>query len=46
MDVVSSAFGEKSRLQALLQHFSAIEDPRELWRVLYPLPEILLLNRV
>src|SRR5689334_24811298 len=43
MDVVSSVFGEKSRLGALLQHFSVIEDPREPWRVLYPLPEILLL---
>jgi hypothetical protein len=27
----------------LLDHFSALEDPREAWRVLYPLPEILLL---
>jgi hypothetical protein len=41
MDIVSSVFGEKSRLRALLQHFSAIEDPRQEWRVLYPLPEIL-----
>jgi DDE_Tnp_1-associated len=43
MDVASSVFGEKSRLGTLLQHFSAIEDPRAAWRVLYPLPEILLL---
>jgi len=27
----------------ILDHFSALEDPREGWRVLYPLPEILLL---
>jgi predicted transposase YbfD/YdcC len=27
----------------LLEHFSALEDPREGWRVLYPLDEILLL---
>lgn len=27
----------------LLDHFSALDDPREGWRVLYPLPEILLL---
>ena len=27
----------------LLDHFSALEDPREGWRVLYPLEEILLL---
>jgi predicted transposase YbfD/YdcC len=36
-------FGEKSRLRALLEHFSAIEDPREPWRVAHPLPEVLLL---
>lgn len=34
---------EKSRLRSLLEHFSAIEDPREPWRVAHPLPEILLL---
>lgn len=34
---------EKSRLKALLEHFSAIEDPREPWRVAHPLPEVLLL---
>lgn len=28
---------------ALLDHFSALSDPRERWRVIYPLPEILLL---
>jgi predicted transposase YbfD/YdcC len=28
---------------AILDHFSALSDPRERWRVLYPLPEILLL---
>ena len=33
----------KSRLKALLDHFSAIEDPREPWRVAHPLPEVLLL---
>ncbi len=32
-----------SRSVDLLDHFSALEDPREGWRVLYPLPEILLL---
>ncbi len=35
--------GEKSRLKALLDHFSEIEDPREPWRVAHPLPEVLLL---
>jgi predicted transposase YbfD/YdcC len=28
---------------SLLDHFSALKDPRQGWRVLYPLPEILLL---
>jgi predicted transposase YbfD/YdcC len=28
---------------SLLQHFSAVEDPRQSWKVLYPLPEVLLL---
>jgi predicted transposase YbfD/YdcC len=32
-----------SRSVGLLDHFSALEDPREGWRVLYPLQEILLL---
>ena len=27
----------------LLDHFSALKDPREQWRVLYPLREVLLL---
>ncbi|MCP4047210.1 MAG: ISAs1 family transposase, partial [Gammaproteobacteria bacterium] len=26
----------------ILDHFSALEDPRQYWKVLYPLPEILL----
>ena len=34
---------EKPRLKALLEHFSAIEDPREPWRVAHRLPEVLLL---
>lgn len=34
---------EKPRLKALLDHFAAIEDPREPWRVAHPLPEVLLL---
>lgn len=31
------------RSSAILDHFSVISDPREGWRVIYPLPEILLL---
>jgi len=37
------ALGAKSRLTILLDHFGAIEDPREPWRVAHPLPEVLLL---
>jgi predicted transposase YbfD/YdcC len=29
--------------QSLIEHFSALEDPRQAWKVVYPLPEILLL---
>jgi predicted transposase YbfD/YdcC len=29
--------------RAVLDHFKALSDPRERWRVVYPLPEILLL---
>src|SRR5215207_3456447 len=28
---------------SLLEHFSALEDPRQRWKVVYPLPEVLLL---
>src|SRR4051794_5489671 len=35
---------EKPRLRRLLDHFSAVTDPREQWRVAYPLPEVLLLG--
>jgi predicted transposase YbfD/YdcC len=33
----------KSRLAALLDHFADIEDPRDVRRILHPLPEVLLL---
>jgi predicted transposase YbfD/YdcC len=29
--------------RSLIEHFSALEDPRQAWKVVYPLPEILLL---
>jgi hypothetical protein len=32
-----------SRSCPILDHFSALSDPRQRWRVVYPLPEILLL---
>lgn len=28
---------------SLIEHFAALEDPRQAWKVVYPLPEILLL---
>lgn len=43
MSHVAVDFADKPRLRALLDHFAAIEDPREPWRVAHPLPEILLL---
>src|SRR3954463_10451861 len=39
MEVIS----DKPRLARLLDHFSALADAREPWRVAYPLPEMLLL---
>ena len=27
----------------ILDHFSALQDPRQAWKVIYPLPEIMLL---
>jgi DDE_Tnp_1-associated len=43
MSLAVAGFGEKSRLWALLDHFSAVADLREPWRVAHPLPEVLLL---
>ncbi len=43
MILAVSVFEEKSRLRALLDHFSAIDDPRDVRRVAHPLPEVLLL---
>jgi len=34
---------EKSRLKSLLDHLGEIEDPRDTWRVMHPLREILFL---
>jgi predicted transposase YbfD/YdcC len=39
----ADAFPPKSRLAALLEHFSLVEDPRDVRRILHPLPEVLLL---
>jgi predicted transposase YbfD/YdcC len=43
MNLAEPVLGEKSRLRALLDHLSVIADTREPWRVVYPLPEVLLL---
>ena len=37
------SFGPKPRLRSLLDHFSAVKEPREAWRVAHPLQEVLLL---
>lgn len=44
MDLLSSELGEKSRVRALLDHFSIIEDPRQPHRVAHPISELLLLT--
>jgi predicted transposase YbfD/YdcC len=36
-------WGSKSRLRVLLGHFRRVEDPRDVRRILHPLPEVLLL---
>jgi len=33
---------ESASRTSLINHFSALEDPRQAWKVVYPLPEILL----
>ncbi|WP_410051587.1 transposase family protein [Bradyrhizobium sp. SZCCHNR2020] len=43
MSLAFAVFKEKSRLKALLDHFSIIDDPHEPWRVAHPLREVLLL---
>lgn len=43
MNIVEVEALPKSRLAALLEHLSRVEDPREPWRVAHPLPEVLLL---
>jgi predicted transposase YbfD/YdcC len=43
MTLPTETLSRKSRLGALLDHFSRVEDPRDVRRILHPLPEILLL---
>jgi len=42
-DESEPAMSTKSSRHSLLDHFSALRDPRQNWRVVYPLSEILLL---
>jgi hypothetical protein len=39
----AEALPRKSRFAALLDHFSQVEDPRDVRRILHPVPEVLLL---
>ncbi len=43
MSLLPSQVSEKSRLGLLLEHFSTIDDPRDVRRIAHPLAEILLL---
>ena len=43
MTILTETHPRRSRLAALLDHFSTVEDPRDVRRILHPLPEILLL---
>jgi predicted transposase YbfD/YdcC len=43
MTLLTETSPRKSRLAALLEHFARVEDPRDVRRILHPLPEILLL---
>ena len=43
MTLSAEVLPRKSRLAALLDHFAEVEDPRDVRRILHPLPEILLL---
>jgi predicted transposase YbfD/YdcC len=41
-DFFADADMPRARVAVLLKHFSALDDEREPWRVVYPLPEVLL----
>lgn len=43
MPLTAMAFGENRACVRCSEHFSAIEDPGEPWKVAHPLPEVLLL---
>src|SRR3954452_642633 len=37
------AMTSEATQRPLIEHFSALKDPRQIWKVVYPLPEIMLL---
>jgi predicted transposase YbfD/YdcC len=37
------AMADEGSKRSLIEHFSALKDPRQAWKVIYPLPEIMLL---
>ncbi len=41
--ILAESLPRKSRLAALLDHFADVDDPRDVRRILHPLPEVLLL---
>jgi predicted transposase YbfD/YdcC len=43
MSSPAAVLSPRSRLAALLDHFGRVEDPRDVRRILHPLPEVLLL---
>jgi hypothetical protein len=43
MTLPADVLPRKSRLAVLLDHFAEVEDPRDVRRILHPLPEVLLL---
>jgi hypothetical protein len=45
MDLLVHEAMPRARLGLLLVHFSRLDDEREHWRVMYPLSEVLLLER-
>jgi predicted transposase YbfD/YdcC len=43
MDMMLDEESPRARLAVLLRHFSALDDDREPWRIVYPIAEVLLL---
>jgi len=43
MNLPADTLPQRSRLRALLEHFAQVEDPRDVRRILHPLPEVLFL---